>query len=96
MHGLGHYLIWSIVVSVYLIEAWMLCKSEKGGLSLLGLIMLVFYSCILFDGLRVITGETSCFPFTVGVCHGTIGTVLIYGAVFWIAIIDINVRKRKD
>lgn len=89
MHGLGHCFIWSIAVSVYLIAAWMLSKSEKGCRCLIGFLMFVSYSVIMFDALRVVLAESNpWFPITRDVIHGTIGTILLYGMVVCFAIID--------
>ena len=96
MPGLVHCIIWSIAVSVYLISAWMLCKSEKGGRCLTGFLMFVSYTVIMYDALRVVLAETDpWFPFTSSVIHGTIGTILFYGMLVWFAIIDALVKKSK-
>lgn len=96
MPGLGHCIIWSIAVSVYLISAWMLIKSEKGGRCLTGFLMFVSFAVIMFDALRVVLAETDpWFPFTSSVIHGTIGTILLYGMAVWFAIIDALVKKSK-
>ncbi len=73
MNGAGHYIIWTIVVSVYLIVAWMLFNSEKGGRCLLGLFMFSFYATVLFDALRVLVDCDPWFPFTVSVIHSSLG-----------------------
>lgn len=96
MPGLGHCVIWSLAVSVYLIAAWMLSKSEKGGRCLTGFLMFVSYTFIMFDALRVVLVDNDpWFPITQGVIHGTIGTILLYGLVVWIAIIDALIKKSK-
>ena len=96
MNGAGHYIIWTIVVSAYLVTAWMLFESEKGGRSLLGFVLFNLYVVILFDAMSVLIADSDpWFPFTVSVVHGSIGAVLLYGAVIWISIIVINVRKAE-
>ncbi len=96
MPGLGHCIIWSIAVSVYLISAWMLSKSDKGSRCLTGFLMFVLYAVIMFDAMRVVLAESDpWFPITRGVIHGTIGTILLYGVVVWIAIIYALIKKSK-
>ena len=51
----------------------------------------------LFDALRVLIADSDLwFPFSISVIHGSLGAVLLYGAVIWISIIVINVRKAED
>lgn len=97
MYGVGHYIIWTIAVSAYLVTAWMLFKSEEGGRSLLGFVLFNLFVVVLFDALRVLIADSDLwFPFSISVIHGSLGAVLLYGAVIWISIIVINVRKAED
>ena len=79
--------VWTVVVAVYLISSWMLCKSEKGGRCLLGLILFTFYITIAFDAIRLYLADLdSWFPFTEGVFYGTIGSLIVYGVIIWISV----------
>ena len=52
MHGIAYYITWTVIVLIYLVAAYMLFHSEKGGLVLLGLLMFCFYAILLIDVAR--------------------------------------------
>ena len=57
--------------------------------------MFMFYGIVYLDMLKRLFGEDPWFPFTEGVVHGTIGAIVLYGAVIWTSVIVINVRTKK-
>ena len=94
IHRLVFYVVWTVAVAVYLISSWMLCKSDKGGRCLLGLVLFTFYITIAIDAIRLYLADLdSWFPFTEGVIYGTIGTAILYGVLIWVSVIVINIKK---
>ena len=87
MHGIAYYIIWTVIVLIYVITSYMLYHSEKGGYALLGVLMFCFYAILLMDVARLLLGYVEWFGITEGVGYGSLGGILVYGAIVWIAII---------
>lgn len=94
MHGIAYYIIWTVIVLIYLIAAYMLFHSEKGGHVLLGLLMFGSYVVLLIDLGRMLLGYLEWFSITEGVGYGSLGGILIYGIIVWVAIISSLVKKQ--
>ncbi len=90
---MGHCILLTLGVSIYLVSAWLLCHSDKALRCLLGLILFMFYAVIVLDIFRFIITEDPWFRFTEGVLHGSIGVILLYGTMIWIALVVNAVRK---
>lgn len=95
MHGIIYYVTWTVIVLIYVIAAFMLFNSEKGGWALLGALMFFFYIMLLFDCARILMGYVDWFPISEGVGYGSFGGLMVYGAIVWIAIISSLARKKK-
>ena len=54
MHGIAYYITWTVIVLIYLVAAYMLFHSEKGGLVLLGLLMFCFYAILLIISISIV------------------------------------------
>ena len=96
MHGIAYYIIWTVFVLIYLIAAYMLFHSEKGGYALLGVLMFCFYVILLMDVARLLLGYVEWFGITEGVGYGSLGGILVYGAIVWITIISSLVKKKRE
>ena len=94
MHGIAYYITWTVIVLIYLIAAFMLYHSKKGGLVLLGLLMYFFYIMLLFDCARIMIGQIDWFPISESVGYGSLGGLLVYGVIVWIAIISSLVKRK--
>ena len=96
MHGIAYYITWTVIVLIYVITSYMLCHSEKGGYALLGVLMFCFYAILLMDVARLLLGYVEWFGITEGVGYGSLGGILVYGAIVWIAIITSLVKKKRE
>ena len=96
MHGIAYYITWTVIVLIYLEAAYMLFHSEKGCLVLLGLLMFCSYAILLIDVARLLMGYLEWFGITEGVGYGSLGGILVYGAIVWIAIITSLVKKKRE
>lgn len=96
MHGIAYYIIWTVIVLIYVITSYMLYHSEKGGYALLGVLMFCFYAILLMDVARLLLGYVEWFGITEGVGYGSLGGILVYGAIVWIAIIASLVKKKRE
>lgn len=96
MHGIAYYIIWTVIVLIYVITSYMLYHSEKGGFALLGVLMFCFYAILLMDVARLLLGYAEWFGITEGVGYGSLGGILVYGAIVWIAIIASLVKKKRE
>ena len=96
MHGIAYYTIWTVIVLIYVITSYMLYHSEKGGYALLGVLMFCFYAILLMDVARLLLGYVEWFGITEGVGYGSLGGILVYGAIVWIAIIASLVKKKME
>lgn len=96
MHGIAYYIIWTVIVLIYVITSYMLNHSEKGGYTLLGVLMFCFYAILLMDVARLLLGYVEWFGITEGVGYGSLGGILVYGAIVWIAIIASLVKKKRE
>ena len=96
MHGIAYYITWTVIVLIYMIAAYMLFHSEKGGYVLLGALMFCFYAVLLIDVARLLMGYYEWLGITEGVGYGSLGGILVYGAVVWIAIISSLVQKKRE
>ena len=96
MHGIAYYIIWTVIVLIYVITSYMLYHSEKGGYTLLGVLMFCFYAILLMDVARLLLGYVEWFGITEGVGYGSLGGILVYGAIVWIAIIASLVKKKRE
>ena len=94
MHGIAYYIIWTVIVLIYLISAYMLSHSEKGGHVLLGLLMFGSYVVLLIDLVRMLLGYLEWFSITEGVGYGSVGGFIVYGAIVWIAILSALLTKK--
>ena len=94
MHGIAYYITWTVIVLIYVIAAYMLYHSEKGGYALLGVLMFCFYAILLIDMARMIVGYVEWFGITEGVGYGSLGGILVYGAIVWISLITSLVKKK--
>ena len=95
MHGFAYYITWTLIVLMYVIAAYVLYHSEKGGFALLGALMFCIYTVLLIDAARLLMGYVEWFGITEGIGYGSIGGILVYGAIVWIAIIASLVKKKK-
>ena len=96
MHGIAYYITWTVIVLIYVITSYMLYHSEKGGYALLGVLMFCFYAILLMDVARLLLGYVEWFGITEGVGYGSLGGILVYGAIVWIAIITSLVKKKRE
>ena len=96
MHGIVYYITWTVIVLIYMIAAYILFHSGKGGHVLLGALMFCFYAVLLIDVARLLMGYLEWFGITEGVGYGTLGGILVHGAIVWIAIITSLVKKKRE
>lgn len=94
MHGIAYYITWTVVVIIYHIAAFMLYHSEKGVFVLFGLLMYSFYIMLLLDCARIMIGHIDWFPISESVGYGSLGGLLVYGVIVWIAIISSFVKRK--